>query len=275
MTKRNASRYPGIRSFERSEQHLFFGRARETQALFEAVKVKPLTVLFSQSGIGKTSLLNAGLAPLLEQNGYLPIVIRLQDTSLSPVETLQRVLSPYLDREKLEQFGQQPYSLWEYVRACSFGERPVADSDTPVPAVPVLLFDQFEELFTHAAQARDALTMALSDLLNERLPERVREQLRQHPRAQRSDELLDWYTPLKIKIVFAIRADPWGAGNRWPPVRRCQVAVCASGWPRRSCGTARCVPMLIPSNQTPSGRGERNVCRENGRAVSQSNSGYP
>lgn len=207
MTKRNASRYPGIRSFERSEQHLFFGRARETQALYEAVKVKPLTVLFSQSGIGKTSLLNAGLVPMLEQNGYLPIVIRLQDTSISPVETLQRVLSPYLDRQKLEQFGQQPYSLWEYVRACSFGERPVADSDVPVPAVPVLLFDQFEELFTHAAPARDALTLALSDLLNERLPERVREQLRQHPRAQRSDELLDWYTPLKIKIVFAIRAD--------------------------------------------------------------------
>ena len=140
MTKRNASRYPGIRSFERSEQHLFFGRARETQALYEAVKVKPLTVLFSQSGIGKTSLLNAGLVPVLEQNAYLPIVIRLQDTSISPVETLQRVLSPYLDRQKLEQFGQQPYSLWEYVRACSFGERPVADSDTPVPAVPVLLF---------------------------------------------------------------------------------------------------------------------------------------
>ncbi len=89
MTKRNASRYPGIRSFERSEQHLFFGRARETQALYEAVKVKPLTVLFSQYGIGKTSLLNAGLVPMLEQNGYLPIVIRLQDTSISPVETKQ------------------------------------------------------------------------------------------------------------------------------------------------------------------------------------------
>ena len=62
MTK--ISRYPGIRSFERAEQALFFGRSRELAALFDAVKVKPLTVLFAKSGIGKTSLLNAGLLHL-------------------------------------------------------------------------------------------------------------------------------------------------------------------------------------------------------------------
>ncbi len=207
MTKRSASRYPGIRSFERNEQGLFFGRQRETQALFEAVKVKPLTVLFSQSGIGKTSLLNAGLAPLLEQNGFLPIVIRLQDTSISPIETLQKVLAEYLDEAKLRQFGRQPYSLWEYVRACAFGQSTVADAEQPVPTVPVLLFDQFEELFSHDKSRREALTLALADLLNERLPEEVRLQLRNYPRDQRSNELLEWYNPLKIKIVFAIRAD--------------------------------------------------------------------
>lgn len=207
MTKRSASRYPGIRSFERGEQDLFFGRKRETQALFEAVKVKPLTVLFSQSGIGKTSLLNAGLAPLLERNGFLPIVIRLQDTTTSPVETVQKVLAPYLDPEKLKQYGHAPFSLWEYVRACQFGHSKVADSEEPVPNVPVLLFDQFEELFTHDAARREMLTLALADLLNERLPEDVRRRLREFPREQRTDELLDWYKPLKIKIVFAIRAD--------------------------------------------------------------------
>ena len=207
MTKRSASRYPGIRSFERNEQDLFFGRQRETQALFEAVKVKPLTVLFSQSGIGKTSLLNAGLSPLLEQNGFLPIVIRLQDTSISPIETVQKVLAEYLDEAKLRAFGQQPYSLWEYVRACAFGQSTVPDSEQPVPTVPVLLFDQFEELFTHDAARREALTLALAELINERLPEEVRQQLRNFPREQRSEELLQWYNPLKIKIVFAIRAD--------------------------------------------------------------------
>ena len=45
------------------------------------------------------------------------------------------------------------------------------------------------------------------DFSSLRLPEDVRRQLRQFPREQRSDDLLEWYNPLKIKIVFAIRAD--------------------------------------------------------------------
>lgn len=207
MTEQRAARYPGIRSFERNEQALFFGRQSETQALFEAVKVKPLTVLFSKSGIGKTSLLNAGLTPLLEQNGFLPIFIRLQDVSVSPVETVQKVLSPYLDESQLQRFGRPPYSLWEYARACSFGAGRTDAADQPAALTPVLIFDQFEELFTHERPGRDALTVALADLLNERLPEDIRRRLRDHPREQRSTELLEWYTPLKMKMLFAIRAD--------------------------------------------------------------------
>lgn len=210
MTEQRASRYPGIRSFERNEQALFFGRDRETRELFEAVKVKPLTVLFSKSGIGKTSLLNAGLTPLLEQAGFLPIFIRLQDTAVSPVETVQKVLSPYLDAARLEKYGRPPYALWEYVRACSFGTGPAASSEESLALTPVLIFDQFEELFTHDRPQRNSLTLALADLLNERLPEEIRRRLREHPREQRTDELLEWYTPLKIKMLFAIRADRLG-----------------------------------------------------------------
>lgn len=210
MNNPHASRYPGIRSFERSEQSLFFGRQKETHDLFEAVKVKPLTVLFSKSGIGKTSLINAGLAPVLEQNGYLPVFIRLQDTSVSPVETVQKVLSPFLDTQLLEKYSQTPTSLWEYVRACQFGNEQLPGNDQPTPLTPVLIFDQFEELFTHEKSTRDDLTRALADLLNERLPEGIRQGLRAYPRPMRTNEVLAWYEPLKIKVVFAIRADRLG-----------------------------------------------------------------
>lgn len=204
MTK--ISRYPGIRSFERAEQALFFGRSRELAALFDAVKVKPLTVLFAKSGIGKTSLLNAGLLPMLEQNGFFPVSVRLQDTGISPVETLKKVLQPYLNSAKLERFGRAPYSLWEYVRACEFSTPTLSSEPSPAPNL-VLVFDQFEELFSHDRPQRDELTTALADLLNERLPDLIRQRLREHPREQRTDELLDWYEPMKIKVVFAIRAD--------------------------------------------------------------------
>ncbi|HRI61534.1 MAG TPA: hypothetical protein PK228_17470, partial [Saprospiraceae bacterium] len=197
MSKRTgANRYPGIRSFERGDQGIFFGRDGEIAALFDAVKVKPLTVLFAKSGIGKTSLLNAGLIPLLEQDGFLPVNIRLQDTGLSPVDTVKKVLEPYLDQSKLKQFGHAPHSLWDYTRSCNF------EGETPA-----LIFDQFEEFFSHDKKRRDELTLALADFVNERLPDPVRERFREYPREQRTEEVLEWFNPLKIKVVFAIRAD--------------------------------------------------------------------
>ncbi|MBK6932676.1 MAG: WD40 repeat domain-containing protein [Saprospirales bacterium] len=204
----NINRYPGIRSFERAESGRFFGRSRETAELFSMVKVKPLTVLFAKSGIGKTSLLNAGLAPLLEQNGYLPVKLRLQDTALSPVETVKKVLAPWLDKARLNRYGQAPFSLWEYVRSCRFEKAP---GET---LVPVFVFDQFEELFNHPLAEQQALTLGLADLINERLPDAIQTRFRTFPRQDRSDELLEWFSPVKARVVFAIRADRMGELDR-------------------------------------------------------------
>ncbi|MBK8425137.1 MAG: hypothetical protein IPL27_03770 [Lewinellaceae bacterium] len=197
-------RYPGIRAFEQEESDLFFGRAHETAELFSMVKVRPLTVLFSKSGIGKTSLLNAGLIPLLRRNFFLPVKIRLQDTSISPANTLKRVLTPYLQAHVLQQNvpGATPEtcSIWQFLRACSF-------QNEGVDALPVLVFDQFEEFFNHVPAERDELIDLLSDLINERLPAFEQEQFRGIPRRERTDEQMDWYTPIKARVVFSIRAD--------------------------------------------------------------------
>lgn len=204
----HTTRYPGIRSFERAETGQFFGRRRETAELFSLLKVKPLTVLFAKSGIGKTSLINAGLTPLLEQNGYFLIKIRLQDTALPPVETVKKVLAPWLDQDRLKRFGQAPFSLWEYLRACRF-----EDSDGNAQT-PVLVFDQFEELFNHPKPAQEALTLALADLINERLPDAVQTRFRSFPRRERSEEQLDWFSPQKVRVLFSIRTDRMGELDR-------------------------------------------------------------
>lgn len=200
-------RYPGIRSFERAEAGQFFGRSREIAELYSLVKVKPLTVLFAKSGIGKTSLLNAGLIPLLETGGFQPVKIRLQDRSLAPVETVKKVLEPFLDSALLEKYGTATPTLWEYIRACRF-------TGAGESATPVLLFDQFEELFMHLPGEQEALTQSLADLINERLPDRVQEAFRRFPRQARSDELLGWFSPLRIRVVFAIRTDRMGELDR-------------------------------------------------------------
>lgn len=199
-------RYPGIRAFEETEAKLFFGRKQEARNLYSLIKAKSAVVLFAKSGIGKSSLLNAGLIPLLEKKLYIPIKVRLQDTSISPVENIKRALSSYLDPALLQKHGKltaDKARLWEYIRSCHF-PNPLNEAEE---IIPVIFFDQFEEFFDHSPEEQAVLLQELSDLLSDRLPERIQDQLRATPRKQRTKEQLAWHSPLVIKVVFAIRSD--------------------------------------------------------------------
>ena len=57
------NRYPGPRSFkdDDAERRMFFGRDQEIESLTHRVRAARLLVLFGKSGLGKTSLLQAGL----------------------------------------------------------------------------------------------------------------------------------------------------------------------------------------------------------------------
>ena len=78
------SRYPGIRAFEEDEQFLFFGRNDEIRRLHAQVTANTLVVVFAKSGIGKSSLLSAGLLPLLDYDRYRSVKVRFQNTAVSP-----------------------------------------------------------------------------------------------------------------------------------------------------------------------------------------------
>jgi len=88
-------RYPGVKPFSENESDIFFGREADVEQLHNLVLLEKLVVLFGKSGYGKSSLINAGLIPLLndpnqpEQFRYLPISVRLypnvEKTSPTPV----------------------------------------------------------------------------------------------------------------------------------------------------------------------------------------------
>ena len=67
----------GLDAFTEKTSEYFYGRAAEAEELFRRVKREPLTVLFGMSGLGKTSLVLAGLFPALRAEGFLPVYIRL------------------------------------------------------------------------------------------------------------------------------------------------------------------------------------------------------
>ncbi|MEM0994297.1 MAG: hypothetical protein AAGI49_14755 [Bacteroidota bacterium] len=197
------NRYPGIRAFEYAERDLFFGRKDDIKKLYTSIKAQELVVLFAKSGIGKSSLINAGLIPLLESDLYQAIKIRLQDPTLAPLEVVKAGLSAYLDEDLLQKHtgkNKETAGLWSYIKACTFPQR-------EGNATPVLIFDQFEEFFEHSEANQFDLISGIADLLGERLPTEIQANLRKIPFAKRTTADLDWHSPVEVKVIFAIRSD--------------------------------------------------------------------
>src|SRR4051812_45640105 len=67
--------YVGPRPFEFDERDIFFGRVREADELASRVISHAAVLFYAQSGTGKSSLINAGLIPLLKakQCQILPV----------------------------------------------------------------------------------------------------------------------------------------------------------------------------------------------------------
>lgn len=199
MNVEKTSRYPGIRAFETKEYELFFGRQAEIQKLYAQVKAQSLVVLFAKSGIGKSSLINAGLIPLLEKEFYKVVKIRLQDTSIAPINMVKNALEPLVDNDMLSEYKKIDaggLDLWEYAKASEKNEQYL-----------LLVFDQFEEFFEHDKAEQLKLTVELADLINNRLPNRIQESLRSTAFTQRTEEFLKWHSPVRVKVLIAIRSD--------------------------------------------------------------------
>ncbi len=63
--------FVGLRPFRTSESGLFFGREHDIAVLANLVLATPVLVLYATSGTGKSSLLNAGLVPELDEDPSL------------------------------------------------------------------------------------------------------------------------------------------------------------------------------------------------------------
>lgn len=197
-------RYPGTRPFQQSDAHLFHGRKQEIKELSHLIIVEKLVILFAKSGIGKTSLLNAGVVPYLRTvaKPYFPIFIRFNDTQQTPDQQTRYFLQDYLPDKK-----KYP-TLWE---TCKYLRSPDADAAAHETAVPLLIFDQFEELFTlYTPDKIQQFVTQFADLVSSRMPDSVQQQIRndiqQNP--DLSDTDIAWReTPPNIKIIIAIRSD--------------------------------------------------------------------
>ena len=100
--------YRGLRKYGLSDEKRFTGRAHAQRELYRLVRQDRLTVLHSESGAGKTSLLQAGIMPLLLRAGDLAVCVRARD--VNPASAVKRALvhdlddAPGLREEPLDSF---------------------------------------------------------------------------------------------------------------------------------------------------------------------------
>jgi WD40 repeat protein len=165
--------WPGAEAYDEDSSAFFYGRKAEAAELLRLIKLAPLTVLYGKSGLGKTSLLQAGLFPLLRAQHYLPVALRLdftQGMAKSPLDQVTQHLTEALDYIKAEYPPVGDHEgLWEYLH------RKDAEfwSTDNFLLTPVLILDQFEELFSRTGGNLELIRQVfneLADLIENRIP---------------------------------------------------------------------------------------------------------
>jgi len=145
--------FKALLEYDFGDAQLFFGRDAAIGALLERLERGPLAVLHADSGMGKTSLLRAGLMPLLLAGGDVPLYVRPYDVPI-PV-AIKRALIAQLEQAP----NLAAASLRDFLRRAThlLGEGRL-----------VILLDQFEDvLAVQSADARAGFAAELAECLND------------------------------------------------------------------------------------------------------------
>jgi archaellum component FlaC len=206
--------WPGLNAFDEASAEYFYGRFRESTELAHLVQRELLSVLFGQSGSGKSSLLRAGLFPVIRPKGFFPIYIRLHynDRELSLTEQVFAELNRAIQNPDCPIDAPPPEvgeSLWEY-----FHRQDVDWWDGKNNFLkPVLVFDQFEEILTvgrttQGATARtEAFLTELEDLIGEHVPETLQERLARDPEWRNEFHKKLHVNKRDFRIILTLRED--------------------------------------------------------------------
>ena len=115
--------WPGLLAFTEATREFFHGREEESDDLSRLVRLYRLTVLFGESGLGKTSLLKAGLFPILREYEFLPLYVRINyhEKAQPLIEQLWEVMARGCEEEGIAIAPKRPdQTVWEYLHQETF-----------------------------------------------------------------------------------------------------------------------------------------------------------
>ena len=158
----------GLQPYSEDDAYRFKGRTEESQELFRLILRNDFTVCYAESGEGKTSLLNAGVFPLLRENMLFPIAITFtsDDYKVTP-DSFDAIIDRCI-KDSIAEYNEKNKGVNVEYKLCSTDFHGL-DSQAELQKelskfswwklrnhkpqamglifTPVFVFDQFEEVF--------------------------------------------------------------------------------------------------------------------------------
>lgn len=132
--------YQGLKAFEEGQKQFFFGRERVINQIRQKLNLKPFVPIIGASGSGKSSVVLAGLIPLLKEQESGCRVLKTIKPGIEPLTELRAALKEFFQGVKEKQLyaliKNDPKGLFKLIQYLPDCER------------FLLVIDQFEEVFT-------------------------------------------------------------------------------------------------------------------------------
>jgi hypothetical protein len=145
--------FPGLRSFEISESHLFFGQDQICDQVLKKLKDNRFVCILGGAGVGKTSLINCGIKPALFSNILPGFNSSWQIFHLQPGKNPILNLARCISKSKKVEFFEEDQHLREQVcynilkRGRQGLNEIISQISTSWNNDYLFVIDQFEDLF--------------------------------------------------------------------------------------------------------------------------------
>lgn len=156
--ERRQSPYRGLEPFDERDAAYFFGRERESKLIAASLFAAPLTLLYGPSGVGKSSVLRAGVLPSLrERRDLLPVVF--------PTLSVEGQGAPLVRGWQNDPLGGVKEAVAAALRACAAGDKEMARRcDEAVRSQADLPLGEF---LAHCSEVSDRRLMLILDQFEE------------------------------------------------------------------------------------------------------------
>lgn len=228
--------YKELASYEENDAKIFKGRSIEIQEMYENFSNSEYMVCYADSGEGKSSIIEAGLIPVLRSNFYYPIRIVFKDKDFKDnnmdfnrfvcqiisdeVNKLKEDTTIRVDTiypKRLSNDKSSEMAEWEKQMVDSYAWLRLRYAQLTIDNfvfTPVLIFDQFEEVFTNpqSQEWTDSFFAWLQELTMDLCPKVIVNGLENKLGSEKFPQIA---TQKHFKAIFSLRSEYIGQLDYW------------------------------------------------------------